>query len=265
MGLGGLDANLRQLEGHKRTAIVPRGLPTACAILKMLDEYALWAILHHVDRNLSDVGRLRVVRFAHDMVLWHFRLTDMIVADFDIATKNRAACKKDKVVPAPHLAQSLEYCLCTNLHDNMIDIGNVECFFPLVLSSVWRAALTRIRSKRNGDAGELRKQQRIFEPRRFSASAVAARHSPGQEFEERWQGDRSLSRSVQDCSTTIWTKSRWWNLGYRKRRFPVSHSRRLRYRRYNKTSAPKQSIDQPEVVQNKRNNRNLCREWTPRG
>ena len=41
MGLGGLDANLRQLEGHKRTAIVPRGLPTACAILKMLDEYAL--------------------------------------------------------------------------------------------------------------------------------------------------------------------------------------------------------------------------------
>ena len=33
-GLGGLDANLRQLEGHKRTAIVTRGLLNAFAILK---------------------------------------------------------------------------------------------------------------------------------------------------------------------------------------------------------------------------------------
>ena len=36
-GLGGLDANLHQLEGNKRTA---RGLPNTYDILKMLDEDA---------------------------------------------------------------------------------------------------------------------------------------------------------------------------------------------------------------------------------
>ena len=69
--LGGLDANLRQLEGHKRTAIVARGLPNACAIPKMLDEYALKATRHHMDRDqieLSDEGTLRVAKFAQDMI-----------------------------------------------------------------------------------------------------------------------------------------------------------------------------------------------------
>ena len=42
-GLEGLDANLCKLEGHKRTAIVARGLTNACTILKMLDEYAFGA------------------------------------------------------------------------------------------------------------------------------------------------------------------------------------------------------------------------------
>ena len=59
-GFGRLDANLR-FKGHKRTAIVVRGLPTTCAILKMIDEYALEASRYHVDRNLlklSDAGTL---------------------------------------------------------------------------------------------------------------------------------------------------------------------------------------------------------------
>ena len=97
-GLGGLDANLRQLEGHKRTAIVARGLPNACAILKMLDEYALSATRHHMDRNLielTDAGTLKVARFAHDMVSWHFGLEEVIVAALDMANKRRAACEGD--------------------------------------------------------------------------------------------------------------------------------------------------------------------------
>ena len=60
-GLGGFDANLRQLEGHKRTPNVAKGLPNACAILKMLDKYALGAIRHQMNRNLielSDAGTL---------------------------------------------------------------------------------------------------------------------------------------------------------------------------------------------------------------
>ena len=129
-GLGGFDVNLRQLEGHKRTAIVARGLPNACAILKMLDEYALGATRHHMDRNLielADEGTLRLARFAHDMVLWHFGLKEVIVAALDMANKGRAACEGERVIPAPRLAQSLEYFLGTNFYDPTIDIRFVEC------------------------------------------------------------------------------------------------------------------------------------------
>ena len=129
-GLGGLDSNLRQLEGHKRTAIVARGLPNACAILRMLDEYAFRATRHHVERNLlelSDAGTLRVARFAHDMVSWHFGMEEVIVAALYMATKGRAACEGIRVIPAPLLAQSLEYYLCTKLYEPTIDIGFVEC------------------------------------------------------------------------------------------------------------------------------------------
>ena len=124
-GLGGLDANLRQLEGHKRTSIVESGLSNACAILKMLDEYALGATHHHMDRNLIELsiaGTLRVARFAHDMVSWNFGLEKVIVAALDITNKIQAACEGEHVIPAPRLAQSLEYYFGTNLYDPTIDI-----------------------------------------------------------------------------------------------------------------------------------------------
>ena len=49
--LGGLYSNMRQLECHKLTAIVARGLPTACAIMRMLDEYVFVATRHHVEKT----------------------------------------------------------------------------------------------------------------------------------------------------------------------------------------------------------------------
>ena len=113
-GLGGLDSNLRQLEGHERTAIVARGLLNACAILRMPNEYAFGATRHHVEQNLiklSGAGTLTLARIAHDMVSWHFGLEEGIVATLNMATKGRAACKDEKEVPAPRLAQSLEYYL----------------------------------------------------------------------------------------------------------------------------------------------------------
>ena len=96
--LAGLDANLRQLEGNKRTAIVARRLPNACAILKMLDEYALGKTRHQMDRNrieLSDAGTLRVASFAHDMVSWHFELKEVIVAATTWLTKDEQRTKKN--------------------------------------------------------------------------------------------------------------------------------------------------------------------------
>ena len=144
-GLGGLDVNLRQLEGHKRTAIVARGLPNACAILKMLDEYALGATRHQVDRKLielSDAGTLRVARFAHDMVSRHFGLKEVIVVALDMTNKGRAACERERVIPAPRMAQSLEYYLSTNFYDPTIDIRFVEC-------SCVRSVVKRLKSCSN--------------------------------------------------------------------------------------------------------------------
>ena len=96
----------------------------------MLDEYALGATRHHIDRNLielSDAVTYRVARFSHDMVSWHFGLEEVIVAALDMANKGRAACEGKRVIPAPRLAQSLEYYLGTNFYDPTIDIRFVEC------------------------------------------------------------------------------------------------------------------------------------------
>lgn len=43
-GVKGLDSNIRQLENHKRTAIVAKGLSNGFSILKMLDECKFRAI-----------------------------------------------------------------------------------------------------------------------------------------------------------------------------------------------------------------------------
>ena len=96
----------------------------------MLDVYAFGATRHHVERNLidfSDAGTLRLARFAHDMVSWHFGLEEVVVAALDMSTKGRAACEGEKVIPAPRLALSFEYYLGTNFYDPTIDIGSVEC------------------------------------------------------------------------------------------------------------------------------------------
>ena len=96
----------------------------------MLNEYAIGATRHHVDRNLlelSDAGTLRVARFAHGMVSWHYGLEEVIVVAFDMANKGRAACEGERVIPTSCLAQSLEYYLGINSYDSTIDIGFAEC------------------------------------------------------------------------------------------------------------------------------------------
>ena len=75
--------------------------------MKLLDEYALGTTRHHMNRNLielSNAGILRVARFAHDMVSWHFGLKEVIVAALEISKIERAACEGERVIPAPRLA-----------------------------------------------------------------------------------------------------------------------------------------------------------------
>ena len=44
-----------------------------------------------------------------------------------MANKGRAAYEEERVIPAPRLAQSLEYYLGTNFYDPTIDIRFVKC------------------------------------------------------------------------------------------------------------------------------------------
>ena len=96
----------------------------------MLEKYPLEATRHHMDQiliELSDAGTLRLARFAHDMVSWHFGMEKLIVAALDMTNTRRAACEGERVIPAPRLEQSLEYYLGTNFYDPTIDIRFVEC------------------------------------------------------------------------------------------------------------------------------------------
>ena len=60
------------------------------------------------------------------MVSWHFKLEEVIVGALDISNTKRAACERERLIPAPRLAQSLKYYLGTNFYDPTIDIRFVE-------------------------------------------------------------------------------------------------------------------------------------------
>ncbi len=110
-GLSRSDANLRQLEAHKRTAIVPSGLQNACAIFRMLDEYAYAATGRRTNMRLldfSDAGTLRLAKFAHDMVSWHFGLEELIVVALHMGAKSRAAPQCERAIPQPREVQTLK-------------------------------------------------------------------------------------------------------------------------------------------------------------
>ena len=127
-GLAGINEALHQLEGHRRTAIVASGLPNACAILRLMNDYALAAMGRRSDLRLlelADGGTLRLTRFARNMVSWHFGVEELVVAALDMGNKGRAACQEGHVTFGKY--QSLEYYLGTNLYDPAIDIGLVEC------------------------------------------------------------------------------------------------------------------------------------------
>ena len=119
---------LQQLEGHRRTAIVARGLPNTCAFWRLMNDYAISAMGGRFDLRLlelADGGTLRLARFVRDMVSWHFGVEELVVAALDMGNKGRAACQGGRMNFGKY--QSLEYYLGTNLYDPAVDIGFVEC------------------------------------------------------------------------------------------------------------------------------------------
>ena len=127
-GVEGFDRSLITLEGRNSTVIVASGLANACAILKLLDEYACkstkWnANVCHID--LADGGTLTLAEMAYEVLSWHFGLEDLVVAALDMGAKTRCAKEGTHVVPGN--AMKLEYYLGTDLYDPNLDIERVEC------------------------------------------------------------------------------------------------------------------------------------------
>ena len=70
--LGEINTSVLQPEGHKRTASVAGGLPNACAVFRILDEYSQGSTGRRVNLrliDLADEGTLRLAKFAHDSVV----------------------------------------------------------------------------------------------------------------------------------------------------------------------------------------------------
>ena len=142
-GVVGFNRNLIALEGHDSTVIVASGLPNACAIVKLLDEFSerstKWSVrFSHID--LADGGTLTLAEMAYEVLSWHFGLEDLVVAALDMGSKTR--CPKEGVRVVPGDAMKLEYYLGTNLYDPNLDIERVEC-------SCTEGVIKRLKSNKN--------------------------------------------------------------------------------------------------------------------
>ena len=123
--LEGFDQSLLILEGCAPTAIVACGLPNACAIFKLLDEYAKRASgyagkIRHIE--LADGGTLKLSILARDLISWHFGIEELLIAALDMDSRCRSAPLGTHSVPR----DSLEFYLGTQIYDVEKDIDLLE-------------------------------------------------------------------------------------------------------------------------------------------
>ena len=93
-GLEDFEHRLLALEGRSVTAIVCSGLPNACAVYKLLNEYAKEAAgeageMHSIE--LSNGGTLLLARLAQDVVSWHFGVEELVTEALDLDSIGRSA------------------------------------------------------------------------------------------------------------------------------------------------------------------------------
>jgi hypothetical protein len=123
--LDGFEQILLILEGCEPTVIVARGLPNACAIFKLMNEYAKRASgyagsIRHIE--LADGGTLKLSILARDLISWHFGIEELLIAALDINSRCRAAPLGTHSVPR----DSLEFYLGTGIYDVEKDIDLLE-------------------------------------------------------------------------------------------------------------------------------------------
>ena len=104
--LDGINGSILDLEGREPTAIVARGMANACAVFKLIDEYALRASgyrgrIRHIE--LADAGTLSLAITARSVVSWHFGIEDLLVEAIDMESRCRSARQGEHSVPKDQL------------------------------------------------------------------------------------------------------------------------------------------------------------------
>ena len=112
----------------ERTAIICYGLPNACAVFKLLNDYSAEAAgylgaIRHIE--LADSGTLKLAIMARGFASWHFGVEDLVVAALDMGCVCRSAKVGFRLVPGEY--KTLEYYLGSELYDPSKDIHRVEC------------------------------------------------------------------------------------------------------------------------------------------
>ena len=93
-GLDDIERRLLELEGRLHTAIVTSGLPNACVVFKLINEYLQAAAgrsgrIRHIE--LADGGILKLAALARRAVTWHLGLDDLVLIALDIENQGRSA------------------------------------------------------------------------------------------------------------------------------------------------------------------------------
>ena len=89
---------MHQLEGYRRTAIVASGRLNACAVLRLMDDYAQGPTGRRSYLKilvLEDERTFRQAKLARNTDLWHCCVKTLMIAALDISNKKRAACQED--------------------------------------------------------------------------------------------------------------------------------------------------------------------------
>ena len=93
-GLEEFDQAILELDGGKPTAIIYSGLPNACAVFKLMNEYSNSAagstgFIRHIE--LADGGTLKLASLARRACTWHFGYEDLVLTALDPENQGRSA------------------------------------------------------------------------------------------------------------------------------------------------------------------------------
>ena len=117
-----------ELEGRGPTAIVTTGLPNACAVFKLINEYSQAAVgrssrIRHIE--LANGGTLKLAVLARRAVTWHLGFEDLVLIALDIENQRRSAMLGEK--QPSRGSPYLQHYLGRPKNDPVEGIALVEC------------------------------------------------------------------------------------------------------------------------------------------